>query len=80
MKLWWVHNEAMVAMLMAFVETKDPAYWQRFVGVRADDQCRPRAPADTRLVVGRRVVFEAICGRWNTSHARGRLNMSGSRC
>eukprot|EP00045_Choanoeca_perplexa_P013064 m.145913 g.145913 ORF g.145913 m.145913 type:complete len:434 (-) comp16227_c0_seq1:777-2078(-) len=33
MKLWWVHNEAMVAMLMAYVETKDEAYWQRFVEV-----------------------------------------------
>eukprot|EP00730_Choanoeca_flexa_P007827 TRINITY_DN12397_c3_g1_i14.p2 TRINITY_DN12397_c3_g1~~TRINITY_DN12397_c3_g1_i14.p2 ORF type:complete len:276 (+),score=45.68 TRINITY_DN12397_c3_g1_i14:2834-3661(+) len=33
MKLWWVHNETMIAMLMAYAETKDDVYWKRFVEV-----------------------------------------------
>jgi hypothetical protein len=34
MKLWWVHNEAMVACAMAYDVTRDPAWWKRFEQVR----------------------------------------------
>ena len=30
MKLWWVHNEALIATLMAFGVTGDKAYWDWF--------------------------------------------------
>ncbi len=30
MKLWWVHNEAMIATLYAFYITKDQHWWQLF--------------------------------------------------
>lgn len=30
MKLWWVHNEAMVGMLLAYEETKDGIWWKQF--------------------------------------------------
>ena len=30
MKLWWVHNEVMIATLMAYGITKDEKYWQWF--------------------------------------------------
>jgi hypothetical protein len=30
MKLWWAHNEAMIAFLMAFKHTNNPEHWQRF--------------------------------------------------
>ena len=33
MKLWWPHCEALVAHLMAFRATGDPADWARFVEV-----------------------------------------------
>lgn len=33
MKLWWVHSEALIALLMAYEKTKDETLLQRF------DQC-----------------------------------------
>ena len=30
MKLWWVHNETMIATLMAFKATKQPEWWALF--------------------------------------------------
>eukprot|EP00051_Salpingoeca_urceolata_P001249 m.39564 g.39564 ORF g.39564 m.39564 type:complete len:1241 (+) comp11285_c0_seq1:36-3758(+) len=30
MKLWWPHNEAMVATLLAYKVTKDEAWWEKF--------------------------------------------------
>ena len=30
MKLWWPHNEAMIALLMAYQFTKDAVYMQKF--------------------------------------------------
>lgn len=30
MKLWWVHNEALIATLMAFAITRDEKYWKWF--------------------------------------------------
>lgn len=30
MKLWWVHNEALIASLMAYSLTNDEKYWNRF--------------------------------------------------
>lgn len=30
MKLWWVHNEALIASLMAYSHTGDEKYWERF--------------------------------------------------
>lgn len=30
MKLWWPHNEAMIATLMAYEATGDETWWQRF--------------------------------------------------
>ena len=30
MKLWWVHNEIMIASLMAYGVTKDDKYWEMF--------------------------------------------------
>ncbi len=33
MKLWWVHNEVMIASLMAYSLTGDEKYWERFVSV-----------------------------------------------
>ncbi len=30
MKLWWVHCEAMVALLMGYVNTNNPKLWERF--------------------------------------------------
>ncbi|MBQ9964180.1 MAG: AGE family epimerase/isomerase [Clostridia bacterium] len=30
MKLWWVHNEALIASLMAYALTGDEKYWERF--------------------------------------------------
>lgn len=30
MKLWWVHNEALIASLMAYAITKNEKYWERF--------------------------------------------------
>ncbi|CAG0921161.1 unnamed protein product [Notodromas monacha] len=30
MKLWWAHAEAMIAFLMAFVETGNEIHWQKF--------------------------------------------------
>lgn len=30
MKLWWVHNEVLIASLMAYAVTKDEKYWKRF--------------------------------------------------
>ena len=30
MKLWWVHNEALIASLMAYALTKNEKYWKRF--------------------------------------------------
>jgi N-acylglucosamine 2-epimerase len=30
MKLWWVHNEALIATLMAYNMTHDPVYWEWF--------------------------------------------------
>ena len=30
MKLWWVHNEALIASLMAYALTGDGKYWERF--------------------------------------------------
>ena len=34
MKLWWVHCETMVGMLLAFSVTRDPVWWRRFEKVR----------------------------------------------
>lgn len=31
MKLWWVHNEALIASLMAYALTGDQKYWDRFL-------------------------------------------------
>ena len=31
MKLWWVHNEALIASLMAYALTGDEKYWERFL-------------------------------------------------
>lgn len=31
MKLWWVHNEALIASLMAYGLTGDEKYWERFM-------------------------------------------------
>ncbi len=31
MKLWWVHNEALIASLMAYALTGDEKYWDRFL-------------------------------------------------
>ena len=33
MKLWWVHNEALIASLMAYALTGDAKYWDRFLMV-----------------------------------------------
>jgi hypothetical protein len=33
MKLWWVHNETMIATLMAYQETRDQRWWHMFVKV-----------------------------------------------
>ena len=30
MKLWWPHNEILIASLMLFRDTRDPAYWEWF--------------------------------------------------
>ncbi len=30
MKLWWVHNETMIATLMAYEATKDTTWWNLF--------------------------------------------------
>ena len=30
MKLWWVHNEVLIASLMAYSHTGDEKYWERF--------------------------------------------------
>ena len=30
MKLWWVHNEVLIASLMAYGLTRDSKYWERF--------------------------------------------------
>ena len=30
MKLWWVHNEVLIASLMAYALTGDETYWERF--------------------------------------------------
>ena len=30
MKLWWVHNETLIAFLMAYKETKDPSMLDNF--------------------------------------------------
>ena len=30
MKLWWAHNETLIAFLMAYKETKDPAMLKNF--------------------------------------------------
>lgn len=30
MKLWWVHNEVLIASLMAYLITNDEKYWDRF--------------------------------------------------
>lgn len=35
MKLWWPHNEAMIATLMAYEATGDETWWQRYEMVRA---------------------------------------------
>lgn len=34
MKLWWVHNEAMVGTLLAYHITKDKRWWDKFEMVR----------------------------------------------
>jgi hypothetical protein len=62
MKLWWVHNEAMVAMLMAFVETKDTVYWQRFIEARG--RCISslmQKPNSYLIHTGSRVGVETLC-------------------
>lgn len=33
MKLWWVHNEALIGLLMAYGLTGDPHYWEKFTEV-----------------------------------------------
>lgn len=33
-KLWWPHNEAMIAYALAFQHTRDAAHWERFRKVR----------------------------------------------
>ena len=33
MKLWWVHNEAMIAFLMAYGETAQQEHLERFAQV-----------------------------------------------
>ncbi|XP_048738728.1 N-acylglucosamine 2-epimerase-like [Ostrea edulis] len=33
MKLWWAHNEALIAFLMAYKETKDPAHLDKFAQI-----------------------------------------------
>ncbi len=33
MKLWWVHNEVLIASLMAYALTGDEKYWDRFITV-----------------------------------------------
>jgi len=30
MKLWWVHNETLISLLMAYQVTRDDAIWKRF--------------------------------------------------
>lgn len=35
MKLWWVHNEALIACLMAYGLTKDETYWAWFEKIHA---------------------------------------------
>ncbi len=30
MKLWWVHSEAMIALVMAYKNTNQPKYWDKF--------------------------------------------------
>ncbi len=35
MKLWWVHNETLIASLMAFAMTGEKKYWKRFECVHA---------------------------------------------
>jgi N-acylglucosamine 2-epimerase len=30
MKLWWPHNEAMIAFAMLFAETGDATHWRKF--------------------------------------------------
>lgn len=30
MKLWWPHNEAMIAFLMAYNTTQNAQHWERF--------------------------------------------------
>ena len=33
MKLWWAHNETLIAFLMAYKETKDPDMLENFATV-----------------------------------------------
>ncbi|XP_061187726.1 N-acylglucosamine 2-epimerase-like [Saccostrea echinata] len=33
MKLWWAHNEALIAFLMAYKETKDPTHLEKFAQI-----------------------------------------------
>ena len=35
MKLWWVHNETMIATLMAYAVTGDAQWWHDFQRVRS---------------------------------------------
>lgn len=40
MKLWWVHNEAMVATLMAYSITKDDKWWKWFEKVSTGEKTK----------------------------------------
>ena len=33
MKLWWVHNETLISLLMVYQVTRDDAIWKRFCEV-----------------------------------------------
>ena len=63
MKLWWPHNEAMIACLMAYEETKDDAWWKRFEMVSCLPAWRP-----TRCHASLAPThFSCLAPRWPTT-------------
>ena len=46
-KLWWPHNEAMIAYALAFQHTRDAAHWERFRKVCRGREAWEREPART---------------------------------
>ena len=50
-KLWWVHNEAMVALLMAYQVTGDAAWWRDFEMVAEYSMTRFPDTAENNLSI-----------------------------